>query len=79
MTARVAGVTQGAVLCEPKSVEQVSAIAVHVAQTGARTLFTRVRPEQAAAVLAALPDAEHHVQASLVAWPPEPPTSTVVW
>ena len=65
-----------AILCEPKSVEQVASIAAHVAETGSPTLFTRVRLEQVAGVLAALPDAQHHAEASLIAWPPKPPTPT---
>ena len=65
-----------AILCEPKSVGQVAAIAAHVAMVRSPTLFTRVRPEQVAGVLAALPDAVHHIEASLIAWPPEPPEPT---
>lgn len=62
-----------AVLCEPKTVDQVRAIAREVGVRGARTLFTRATPEQAAAVLAELPDAAHDPRARLVAWPAEPP------
>ncbi|MCM3661558.1 nickel pincer cofactor biosynthesis protein LarB [Georgenia satyanarayanai] len=70
-----------AVLCEPKSVEQVALIAAEVAGAGTPTLFTRATPEQAAAVLAALPDAHHDPVARVVAWPaaaPEPTGGLVV-
>ncbi|WP_413450386.1 nickel pincer cofactor biosynthesis protein LarB [Georgenia phoenicis] len=70
-----------AVLCEPKSVEQVALIAAEVATAGTPTLFTRATPEQAAAVLAALPDAHHDPVARVVAWPaaaPEPTGGLVV-
>ncbi|MGO1583414.1 MAG: hypothetical protein ACTHXO_09340, partial [Actinomycetaceae bacterium] len=65
-----------AVLCEPKSVAQVAAIADQVARAGTPTLFTRAEPDQARALLAALPDAAHHEDARLVAWPAEPPAPT---
>lgn len=65
-----------AILCEPKSVDQVCAIAAHVAAKGSRTLFTRVRPDQVPGVLAVLPDAQHHEDASLIAWPAKPPEPT---
>jgi NCAIR mutase (PurE)-related protein len=62
-----------AVYCEGKSVEQVAAIAAAVRDRRTRTLFTRADPARAAAVLDALPDARHHPDARLVAWPGEPP------
>ncbi|MGC5615860.1 nickel pincer cofactor biosynthesis protein LarB [Georgenia sp. Z1491] len=62
-----------AVLCEPKSVAQVAAIAAAVAERGAPTLFTRASPEHARVVLEALPDAAHHEEAGLLAWPAAPP------
>ncbi|MEJ5943793.1 nickel pincer cofactor biosynthesis protein LarB [Pseudokineococcus basanitobsidens] len=65
-----------AVFCEGKTVEQVAAIAAAVRERGARTLFTRLRPEQVAPLLAALgedPAALHVPEARLVAWPAEPP------
>ncbi|TNC16563.1 nickel pincer cofactor biosynthesis protein LarB [Georgenia sp. 311] len=65
-----------AVLCEPKTVEQVALIAAEVAQAGSPTLFTRVSPEQAQAVIAALPDAHHDPVARLLAWPAQPPEPT---
>ncbi len=62
-----------AVLCEPKSVAQVAAIAVQIAAAGTPTLFTRVLDTQVASVLEALPDAQHHPEARLIAWPATPP------
>ncbi|SDT42218.1 nickel pincer cofactor biosynthesis protein LarB [Microlunatus soli] len=68
-----------AVLCEPKSVDQVAAIAGAVADRAAGrepdqvTLFTRVSEEQAKAVLGVLPDAHWDRTARLVAWPPAVP------
>ncbi|MFC4554716.1 nickel pincer cofactor biosynthesis protein LarB [Georgenia faecalis] len=65
-----------AVLCGPKTPEQVGAIAAEIGRTGTRALFTRATPAHAAAVLAALPDALHVPEAQLLAWPPEPPEPT---
>lgn len=65
-----------AVLCAPKTVEQVALIAAEVGRTGAPTLFTRADTAQAAAVLDALPDAVHDPEARLLAWPPEPPPAS---
>ncbi|MGC5629197.1 nickel pincer cofactor biosynthesis protein LarB [Georgenia sp. Z1344] len=65
-----------AVLCGPKSPSQVAAIAAEVAQRGTRALFTRADDARARAVLEALPDAAHHAEANLLAWPPEPPEPT---
>lgn len=62
-----------AVLCDSKTSEQLRAIAREIRARGGRTLFTRVRPEQAAFVLAELPDAVHDRDAQLIAWPGEPP------
>src|SRR5690606_12086182 len=62
-----------AVLCEPKTVAQVAAIAAEVGAAGTPTLFTRASAEQAAAVLAELPDAHHVPDARMVVWPAEPP------
>ena len=64
-----------AVLCEGKTTEQVVAIARDVRTRGARTLFTRVRPEQVAPLLVELPDADADADARLVAWPAEPPAA----
>jgi hypothetical protein len=44
-----------AVLCESKRVDQLVAIAADIRVRDARTLFTRVLPEQAEALLTALP------------------------
>jgi NCAIR mutase (PurE)-related protein len=65
-----------AVFCAGKTVEQVAAIAAEIGRVGQRTLFTRADPEQAAAVRAALSDADYDASAQLVAWPAEPPTPT---
>jgi NCAIR mutase (PurE)-related protein len=65
-----------AVLCGPKTPEQVRLIAAEIGRTGTRTLFTRAGEEHAAAVLASLPDAAHAPEAGLLAWPPEPPEAT---
>ncbi|MGI4894480.1 MAG: nickel pincer cofactor biosynthesis protein LarB [Janthinobacterium lividum] len=65
-----------AVLCESKTVEQVCAIAADVRGRGARTLFTRVRPEQADALAGVLDDAFHDPLARLVAWPGPPPQTS---
>lgn len=65
-----------AVYCEPKTTEQVRAIAAALGHAGTRTLFTRAGPGHAAAVLAELPDARHDEQAHLLMWPPEPPEPT---
>lgn len=69
-----------AVLCDAKSPEQVAAIAGELARLARETdrdlgpiLFTRADAERARAVLEALPDAAHHEQARLLAWPPQPP------
>lgn len=69
-----------AVLCDSKSPAQVGAIAERFAQLAAdgradlgTILFTRADAERASAVLSALPDAAHHEQARLLAWPPAPP------
>jgi NCAIR mutase (PurE)-related protein len=65
-----------AVLCESKTTEQVVAIAREVRDREARTLFTRVRPEQVEALVAELPGALADPAARLVAWPGEPPAPT---
>lgn len=64
-----------AVYCEAKTPEQVAAIAARLRETGGAgtTLFTRANAAHAAAVLAELPDALHHPDARLLAWPGEPP------
>lgn len=65
-----------AVLAESKTLDQLEHIAREVVARDAATLFTRVRPEHAAALLAALPGAVHDADARLVAWPGEPPPAT---
>lgn len=65
-----------AVYCESKTPAQLRLIAAAVRERSARTLFTRAGPEQAAAVLAELPDAGHDEQARLLWWPAEPPEPT---
>ena len=62
-----------AVLCDSKRVEQVVAIAADLRAREARTLFTRVRPDQVEALLGALPGARWDADARIVAWPGEPP------
>ena len=66
-----------AVYCAEKTAEQVAMIAAAVGRrSDVITLFTRASPEHAAAVLQSLPDAAHHAEARLLAWPPEPPPAT---
>ncbi len=65
-----------AVLCEPKSLEQIAEIAERVAAAQAPTLFTRVRADQAEVIRDRLPDAVHHERARLLAWPATPPVAT---
>jgi hypothetical protein len=66
-----------AIFCQGKTPEQVAGIAE---QVGSRpdvvTLFTRVRPDHAAAVRQHLPDAFHDEPAALMAWPPGLPAPT---
>jgi NCAIR mutase (PurE)-related protein len=65
-----------AVYCEPKTAEQVRAIAAAVRERGTPTLFTRCAPEHVLAVRAELPDARHDEVARLLMWPPTPPEPT---
>ena len=65
-----------AVLCEAKSVEQIVVIADQVRERDARTLFTRVRPDQVEPLLSALPGATHDADARIVAFPGAPPEPT---
>ncbi|GAA1490671.1 nickel pincer cofactor biosynthesis protein LarB [Brachybacterium sacelli] len=69
-----------AVLCDAKSVEQVRTIAAEYARLHAAghedlgpVLFTRADDARAAAILEALPEALHHADAHLLAWPAAPP------
>jgi NCAIR mutase (PurE)-related protein len=66
-----------AIYCAGKTAEQVGGIAQAVGRRpDVVTLFTRARPEHAAAVLAALPDAAHDPDAGLLAWPAALPESS---
>jgi NCAIR mutase (PurE)-related protein len=66
-----------AVYCAEKTAEQVALIAAAVGgRSDVTTLFTRATAEHASAVLQQLPDAAHHPEARLLAWPPEPPPPT---
>ncbi len=65
-----------AVLCEPKTVEQVLVIADQVRSREARTLFTRVRTDQTQPLLDALPGAVLEPDARIVAFPGTPPEPT---
>ena len=65
-----------AVLCEPKSVAQVTAIAARIAGVGTPTLFTRILDSQVPGILSSLPDAQHHPEARLIAWPATPPAAS---
>lgn len=67
-----------AVYCEGKTPEQLTVIATRLREQhrGGTTLFTRADADQAAAVLAVLPEATHHPEAHLLAWPATPPAPT---
>jgi NCAIR mutase (PurE)-related protein len=65
-----------AIYCTGKTPEQLTLIATNVRDRQVRTLFTRADPAHARAVLAQLPDACHHADARLVAWPADPPSPT---
>jgi len=63
-----------AVYCEGKTSEQVAAIAAEMrTRADVVTLFTRVGPDHAKAILHELPAAHHDAEAALIAWPPVPP------
>lgn len=65
-----------AVFGEGKTTGQLAAIAAAVQERRAATLFTRVSPEQAAAILAVLSDARYEADARMLLWPPERPQAT---
>ncbi|WP_210418237.1 nickel pincer cofactor biosynthesis protein LarB [Ruania zhangjianzhongii] len=67
-----------AVYCAGKTSAQLRVIASRLREHngGGSALFTRADAEQAAAVLAVLPEAAHHPEAHLLAWPPAPPPPT---
>lgn len=62
-----------AVLCEPKSVSQVTQIARQIAKTRTPSLFTRANPEHAQAIRAQLPDIYYDSDSRFLAWPSQPP------
>jgi pyridinium-3,5-biscarboxylic acid mononucleotide synthase len=62
-----------AVFCAGKTPEQTALIARGLAESGTRALFTRAGADHAEAIRGELPDAAHHPEAALVAWPPRPP------
>jgi NCAIR mutase (PurE)-related protein len=62
-----------AVYCAGKTPWQLAAIAAQIRERQARTLFTRLEPGQAEAVLGQLRDAAYHEDARLIAWPAQPP------
>ena len=62
-----------AIYCQHKTPEQVRLIAAAFRDRRGPVLFTRASAEHAAAVLSALPDATHHEDAELIAWPATPP------
>lgn len=61
-----------AIYCEGKTIAQVEAIA-GVLDDEHPTLFTRISPQQAEAVLAVLPDALYDEVARMAVWPPQEP------
>src|SRR5690625_4779726 len=65
-----------AILCEPKTIAQLTTIAAEIAHQRVPTLFTRVQEEQLPALLEVLPDAHWDAQARLAAWPPILPNPT---
>jgi len=65
-----------AIYCEGKSVDQVRTIAAEFRRRDVRALFTRVCPDQVAALLVELPGAYHSPDARMVAWPGQPPSPT---
>lgn len=65
-----------AVYCEGKTPDQLRTIAAALRDRVTRTIFTRVDPGRAEAILQVLPDAAYHADARLVCWPAEPPAST---
>ena len=62
-----------AILCEPKSTQQVRRIAQQVRARDESTLFTRVTAPQWSVLVEELPDAALHEDARLIAWPASPP------
>ncbi|WP_299520745.1 nickel pincer cofactor biosynthesis protein LarB [uncultured Serinicoccus sp.] len=64
-----------AVLCDTKTVDQVSRVARAWRESGdpGPVLFTRADDDRAAAVRQQLPGAHHDRLARIVVWPPQPP------
>jgi pyridinium-3,5-biscarboxylic acid mononucleotide synthase len=62
-----------AVYCPGKTPGQLAAIAAAVRDVGQVVLFTRAEPEQADAIITALPGIRYVPEARLLAWPAEPP------
>lgn len=67
-----------AIYCEGKTTEQVAAIASGLQDVDQATLFTRIKPEQAAAVLEVLDDAFYDPGARFLAYPAQAPESSGV-
>jgi pyridinium-3,5-biscarboxylic acid mononucleotide synthase len=65
-----------AIYCPGKTPEQIAMIAAAVREQPHMTLFTRATKQHAAAILSQLPGAFHDQEASLLAWPPDPPDAT---
>jgi pyridinium-3,5-biscarboxylic acid mononucleotide synthase len=65
-----------AIYCPGKTPEQVAMIAAAIREQPHITLFTRATKQHAAAILSQLPGAFHDQEASLLAWPPDPPDAT---
>jgi pyridinium-3,5-biscarboxylic acid mononucleotide synthase len=65
-----------AIYCPGKTPEQVAMIAAAIREQPHMTLFTRATKQHAAAILSQLPGAFHDQEASLLAWPPDPPDAT---
>jgi NCAIR mutase (PurE)-related protein len=65
-----------AVYAEGKTSEQLTAIAAAFRDRGAPTLFTRLSPGQATAVLAVLTGARYDAAARIITWPPDRPPAT---
>lgn len=62
-----------AIYCESKTPDQVRAIAAELHANNSRALFTRVSPENRAAITEAIPDAAHDEDARISWWPAELP------
>jgi hypothetical protein len=65
-----------AIYSEGKTTEQLVEIAGALREQGSTTLFTRVNPDQAKAILAVLEDAHYDADARMLAWPSALPAAT---